>query len=125
MNPYVFEVIDAHVAIESWLGKGEGDVEALLARFAPAFTMVATSGARLDFARLCGFFRGQPAAKPGLKIKVADIAVIAEWPDGALVSYSEIQTLPGEAGTLRHSTVAFSRTNGGVRWLRLHETAAA
>ncbi len=125
MNPYIFEVTDAHIAIENWLGLGQGDADALLARFSPVFTMIATSGARLDFAMLGAFFRGQSGAKPGLKIELADISVIAEWPEGAVVSYSEKQTLPGQAATLRHSTVVFSKATTGMQWLRLHETTVA
>ena len=35
MNRWFKEVLDAHVAIERWLGRGEGDVQALLGRFSP------------------------------------------------------------------------------------------
>lgn len=119
MNPYIREVIDAHVAIENWLGKGEGDVEALLARFAPSFSMITTSGVKLDFAMLSAFFRGQSAAKPGLKIVVEEIKIVEDWLTGALVSYSERQTLPGQEPTLRYSTVVFVDT----KWKLLHETA--
>ncbi|WP_413498528.1 DUF4440 domain-containing protein [Buttiauxella gaviniae] len=124
MNRYIQEVIEAHVAIENWLGKGEGDVQALLARFSPVFTMVTPGGNTLDFDSLSAFFQAQPAAKPGLKISLDQITVIAEWPAGAVVSYSEWQSLPGQENTLRHSTVVFSKTGSDLLWLRLHETAA-
>jgi hypothetical protein len=125
MNHYIQEVIDAHVAIENWLGKGEGDFQALLARFAPAFTMVTPGGKTLSFDSLSAFFQSQGAAKPGLKISLVDITVIEQWPAGAVVSYSERQSLPGQQSTLRHSTVVFSMTGSEMFWLRLHETAAA
>ncbi|MCE0846519.1 DUF4440 domain-containing protein [Buttiauxella sp. A2-C1_F] len=124
MNRYIQEVIEAHVAIENWLGKGEGDVQALLARFSPVFTMVTPGGKTLNFDTLSAFFQAQPAAKPGLKISLEEITVIAEWPAGAVVSYSEWQSLPGQEKTLRYSTVAFSKTDSALLWLRLHETAA-
>ncbi|MGB7800659.1 DUF4440 domain-containing protein [Buttiauxella sp.] len=120
MNPYIREVIDVHVAIENWLGKGEGDVEALLARFAPSFSMVTTGGAKLDFAMLSAFFRGQGAAKPGLKIVVEEITIVEDWLTGAVVSYSERQSLPGQEATLRYSTVVFA----DGKWKLLHETMA-
>ncbi len=125
MNHYIQEVIDAHVAIENWLGNGKGDVQVLLARFSPVFTMVTPGGKTLNFDSLSAFFLAQRAAKPGLKISLDEITVIAEWPAGAVVSYSEWQSLPGQERTLRHSTVVFSKTDSNLLWLRLHETAAA
>lgn len=125
MNHYIQEVIDAHVAIENWLGKGKGDVQALLARFSPVFTMVTPGGKTLNFDSLSAFFLAQRAAKPGLKISLDEITVIAEWPAGAVVSYSEWQSLPEQEKTLRHSTVVFSKTDSNLLWLRLHETAVA
>jgi hypothetical protein len=125
VNPYVNEVKTAHIAIENWLGKGEGDVQALLAGFAADFSMVTPAGGELDFATLGSFFLGQKAARPGLKIELSDIEIVAEWPAGAVVSYREKQTLPGQPSTLRHSTVVFSRQADRPLWLRLHETTAA
>ncbi len=55
MNPYFTEVIDAHIAIERWLGKGAGEEQALLARFTPDFSMIALNGAPQDFTALCAF----------------------------------------------------------------------
>ncbi|EFU9363706.1 DUF4440 domain-containing protein, partial [Salmonella enterica subsp. enterica serovar Schwarzengrund] len=40
MNPYKEEIIHAHAAIENWLSKGMGSLEALIARFAADFTMI-------------------------------------------------------------------------------------
>ncbi len=33
MNPWIQEVIDAHVIIEQWLGRKEGSAQALMSRF--------------------------------------------------------------------------------------------
>jgi hypothetical protein len=33
MTPFEHDIIDLHIALENWLGKGEGDSDALLARF--------------------------------------------------------------------------------------------
>ena len=92
MNPYFTEVIDAHIAIERWLGKGAGEEQALLARFTPDFSMIALNGAPLDFAALCAFFRAHRAAKPGLEIEIEEMKLVAEWPTGAVVSYREKQS---------------------------------
>ncbi|CAI1142800.1 DUF4440 domain-containing protein [Serratia ficaria] len=125
MNRYFTEVIDAHVAIENWLEKGQGDEHALLARFEPDFSMIALNGGRLNFAALSAFFRAHRAAKPGLAIAIEEMVLVAEWPTGAVVSYRERQSLPGQAPTLRHSTVVFEQRPGGLGWRHLHETAIA
>ncbi|HGE8494568.1 TPA: DUF4440 domain-containing protein [Serratia marcescens] len=125
MNPYFTEVIDAHIAIERWLGKGAGEEQALLARFTPDFSMIALSGAPLDFAALCAFFRAHRAAKPGLEIEIEEMKLVAEWPTGAVVSYREKQSLLGQNATLRYSTVVFERQPSALGWRHLHETAAA
>lgn len=44
MNPYKEEIIHAHAAIENWLSKGVGSLEALIARFAADFTMITPGG---------------------------------------------------------------------------------
>lgn len=125
MNPYFTEVIDAHIAIERWLGKGAGEEQALLARFTPDFSMIALNGAPLDFAALCAFFRAHRAAKPGLEIEIEEMKLVAEWPTGAVVSYREKQSLPGQSAALRYSTVVFERQPSALGWRHLHETAAA
>ncbi|MGG5837455.1 DUF4440 domain-containing protein, partial [Huaxiibacter chinensis] len=52
MTHYETEIIDVHVALEAWLGRGEGDLNALLARFRPDFLMIPPSGAHIDYAGL-------------------------------------------------------------------------
>ena len=124
MNPYFNEVIDAHIAIERWLGKGAGEEQALLARFTPDFSMIALNGARWISPR-CALFRAHRAAKPGLEIEIEEMKLVAEWPTGAVVSYREKQRLPGQSATLRYSTVVFERLPDALGWRHLHETAAA
>ncbi|MDM1837992.1 DUF4440 domain-containing protein [Serratia marcescens] len=125
MNPYFTEVIDAHIAIERWLGKGTGEEQALLARFTPDFSMIALNGAPLDFTALCAFFHAHRAAKPGLEIEIEEMKLVAEWPTGAVVSYREKQSLPGQSAKLRYSTVVFERQPNALGWRHLHETVAA
>ncbi|AHM72283.1 nuclear transport factor 2 family protein [Yersinia hibernica] len=124
MNPFVNEVITAHVAIEHWLGKGEGDIQALLAHFAPTFSMVTIGGGKLGFAELSAFFQGQKAGKQGLKIELSHIETVAQWSEGAVISYSEKQSLPGQPATVRHSTVVFRLSDRGLLWQHLHETSS-
>ena len=122
MNTWFTEVLDAHVAIENWLSEGSGDVGALLARFPAAFSMIGLSGAVLDHPKLSQFFRASQAAKPGLTIAIDEMTLVSEWTDGAVVSYREIQSLPGSASTQRRSTVVFSLSSAGIGWRHLHET---
>ncbi len=56
MNHYINEVLEAHVAIENWLGKGEGDVQTLLDRFSQDYSMITITGTMLDHESLSRFF---------------------------------------------------------------------
>ncbi|KMV36415.1 DUF4440 domain-containing protein [Franconibacter pulveris] len=123
MTPYFTEVLQAHVAIEAWLGKGDGDVNALIARFSPDYSMITLSGAVLNHDQLSQFFLAQRAAKPGLRIEVDEMRLLAEWPQGAAVSYRERQSLPGQPATTRRSTVIFTLKESQPLWRHLHETA--
>ena len=130
MNRYFQEVIDAHDLIASWLGDAncsQTTCDQLLGRFSPQFSMVTLSGHMLDFEKLCGFFSiAARCKKNGLQIEIADMKLVAESADGAVVSYQERQQLPGQNATLRYSTVVFSvEADGKVIWRHLHETAAA
>ncbi|EKB3460679.1 DUF4440 domain-containing protein [Salmonella enterica] len=108
MNPYKEEIIHAHAAIENWLSKGMGSLEALIARFAADFTMITPGGVCLDY--------------PALVIVVEHIDLVAEWLEGAALRYRERQQLPGQAETVRWSTVILKRERGRIVWRHLHET---
>lgn len=124
MNRYITEVIDAHIAIESWLGKGEGNPQTLLSRFAADFSMIALNGSQLDRSALDVFFMAQKQARPGLRIVIESMDLIAEWPEGAVVKYCERQLLPGQNQTIRWSTAVFRLQEGRVHWRLLQETQA-
>lgn len=125
MNRYIAEVIAAHVAIENWLNQGEGSAEALICRFSPDFTMIPINGTRMDHQAVSAFFLWARASRPGLKIVVDSAAILAEWRDGAAVSYRETHALPGKAETARWSTVLFRLQEEKIIWRHLHETAIA
>lgn len=122
MNPYFQHVIDLHIAIEQWLGKGAGELPALLSYFTDDFSMVTLGGGTLDKPALAAFFTAHGNARPGLAIDIEEMALIAQWPQGAVVSYQERQRLPGQPAHLRRSTVVFSHTEAGLQWRHLHET---
>lgn len=122
MNPYKDEIIHAHAAIESWLSKGMGSMDALIARFAADFTMITPGGVCLDYPALGAFFQAQRGGRPGLVIVVEHIDLVAECPEGAALRYRERQQLPGQAETVRWSTVILKRERGRIVWRHLHET---
>lgn len=124
MNPYKEEIIHAHAAIENWLSKGMGSLEVLIPRFAADFTMITPGGVCLDYPALGAFFQAQRACRPGLVIMVEHIDLVAEWPEGAALRYRERQQLPGQAETVRWSTVILKRERGRIAWRHLHETTA-
>ena len=77
MNPWIQEVIDAHVIIEQWLGRKEGSAQALMSRFAQEFTMVPISGAKMDYPTVSGFFHSAGGSRPGLSIVVDNAQVLS------------------------------------------------
>jgi hypothetical protein len=126
---YFDDVLSTHVLIRAWLS-GEAAAPAhcaeLLARFSPAFTMVAPGGTQLDGAGLTTFFRAAGGSRPGLKMQISDLVLIQESAAGATVSYREFQSLPGAENTERLSTVVYEKTPAGaLLWRHLHETWVA
>ena len=127
-NPYFVEVVESHELIQRWFANtsaSEALCEQLLSHFSPAFTMVGMSGMQLNYPAVCAFFRANGGAKAGLSIEVSEMTIIAEWENGAVVSYKETQTQPEQPKTVRFSTAVFEKDRQGkVVWRHLHETAA-
>ncbi|MFB5081181.1 DUF4440 domain-containing protein [Raoultella sp. C349492] len=122
MSAYFEEVLNAHVIIENWLGRKEGSAEALMTRFTHDFTLVAAGGARMDRRAVSNFFQQAGGSRPGLKIAIDSLTELASWHDGAAVLYRETQTLPGQAPTVRWSTVVFRQEDERILWRHLQET---
>lgn len=123
--PLAQEVIDAHIAIEQWLG-GRAEpsaLEALLARFSPAFSMIGLSGTRVNRAALDTLFGQGHGKRPGLQIVVDEVDTITASPAGGVVAYRETQTDGEGHKTVRRSTAVFEReADGHIVWRHLHET---
>ncbi|VDR25138.1 Uncharacterized protein conserved in bacteria [Raoultella terrigena] len=107
MSAYFEEVLDAHVVIENWLGRKEGSAEALMGALYPGFYAgrhrrrpYGSSNGQRFFPAVCG-------SRAGLTIAIDSLTELARWHDGAAVLYRETQTLPGQAPTVRWSTVVF------------------
>ncbi|MGO3910102.1 DUF4440 domain-containing protein [Huaxiibacter chinensis] len=123
MTHYETEIIDIHVALEAWLGNGQGELNALTTRFRPDFLMVPPSGAHIDYAGLVGFLESQRGSRPGLKIELDEITTLQTWDQGAVVHYRETQTRPNLPVNVRWSTAVLIQEGEKLTWRLLHETA--
>ncbi len=74
--------------------------------------MITPGGICLDYPAL-GAFSSAARVSPGLVIVVEHIDLVAEWPEGAALRYRERQQLPGEAETVRWSTVILKGKEDG------------
>ncbi|WP_186076703.1 polyketide cyclase [Burkholderia gladioli] len=127
-----FDMIAASCAeIEAWLAgteHGEAALDALMARFAPSFTMIGTDGSQLDRAATRALFARLAGVKPGLAISFSAMRVIAAWDGGAAIGYDEHQRDASGPLRSRRSTAVFAREAGDgsagseIRWVHLQET---
>ena len=123
MTLFEQEIIDLHIALESWLGNGEGDVDALLARFRPDFLMIPPGGTHIDYDGLVSFLEKQRGSRPGLKIVIDDLTTRQAWSHGAVLHYRETQTRPDQPVNVRWSTALLNLEGDLITWRLLHETA--
>jgi hypothetical protein len=117
-----------HRVIEDWLtGRSPRTAEAFAA-FAdahpPDFTMIPPDGALLGRDELLPGFEGAHGSAPGLRIRIADVALVHADAGWVVATYEEWQD--GPAGrTGRRSTVLLERHAAaphGLRSRHLHET---
>ncbi|MDZ5435670.1 DUF4440 domain-containing protein [Pseudomonas fluorescens] len=122
---YFDEVIQAHVAIEKWLAEEQdaSELECLLTRFSPQFSMVSPLGRVLDFDALEQLFVLAGGKKLGFRIQLSELRGLALHNGGATVSYREQQTDATGLHSDRRSTVVFEKqADGKVLWRHLQET---
>lgn len=124
MTPFEHDIIDLHIALENWLGKGEGDTNALLARFSPDFLMIPPGGVPLDYQALANFLESQRGSRPGLKIVIDELTTLQTWDNGAVLHYRETQTRPDQPVNVRWSSAILNQEGDNLTWRLLHETAA-
>ena len=123
MTPFEHDIIDLHIALEDWLGKGEGDSDALLARFSPDFMMIPPGGVQIDYIGLASFLENQRGSRPGLKIVIDELSTIQRWDRGAVLHCRETQTRPDLPVNVRWSTAVLNQEGDRIAWRLLHETA--
>ena len=123
MTPFEHDIIDLHIALEEWLGKGEGDSDALLARFSPDFLMIPPGGVQIDYIGLASFLENQRGSRPELKIVIDELSTIQRLDRGAVLHYRETQTRPDLPANVRWSTAVLNQEGDRIVWRLLHETA--
>lgn len=124
-SEYFDEVIQAHIAIEQWLAeqRDASELQHLLTRFSPQFSMISPLGRVLDFDGLNELFLLAGGRKLGFRIELSELRGIALHDTGATVSYREQQTDATGLHSDRRSTVVFEKQAGGkVVWRHLQET---
>jgi hypothetical protein len=127
-NPYFKELVDIHVDIQAWFDGSvdDGALQRIVARFAPQFSLVMPSGAALDRNGLSEVFGKLHGARPGSQITIRDMAMVAEYASGAVVTYREYQRdNTGNANVRRSTAVMELDAHGKVTWLHLQETLCA
>jgi hypothetical protein len=122
----ITEIEELHDAFARWMGPGDDTVFARFeAAFAPGFSMLGPSGARLDRTGVLDMLRSRRAAfGPEFRIDIRNAIQLAAGPGFLAVGYDEIQAnRPGPLNR-RASAVFLPDAAGpnGLRWLLVHET---
>ncbi|MEN2472085.1 MULTISPECIES: polyketide cyclase [Burkholderia] len=114
------------VAIERWLSGVDTEpaaLDALLASFSVEFTMILTDGRVVDRDGTHALFAKLAGAKPGLRITLSEIRVLAADASHAVITYLEAQHAASGELPARRATAVFERDAAGVvRWTHLQET---
>jgi len=121
------DVLDASlVAIERWLSgvdTSPAALDAMLAPFSAEFTMIMTDGRAVDRDGTRALFAKLGGAKPGLRITLSDLRVVATGASHVVLTYVEAQHAASGALPARRATAVFERDAAGVvRWTHLQET---
>ncbi|WP_080419115.1 nuclear transport factor 2 family protein [Burkholderia ubonensis] len=98
-------------------------LDALMASFAPGFTMILTDGRELDHDGTRALFAKLAGAKPGLRIGLPETHVLVSDDRHAVITYLEAQHAAAGELPARRATAVFERDEAGaVRWTHLQET---
>jgi len=121
------DVLDASlVAIERWLSgvdTSPAALDAMLAPFSAAFTMIMTDGRAVDRDGTRALFAKLGGAKPELRITLSDLRVVATGASHVVLTYVEAQHAASGELPARRATAVFERDAAGVvRWTHLQET---
>ena len=77
----------------------------------------------IGYHRPTAFFTAAAGSRPGLQMRISELALLQQSSAGAVVRYREIQSQPGLDTTERWSTVVYDNMpDGRLLWRHLHET---
>ncbi|QTD89061.1 polyketide cyclase [Burkholderia anthina] len=117
------------VVIERWLAGIDTSfaaLDVLIAPFSDDFTMIMTDGRVLDRDGTRALFATLGGVKPGLRITLSEIRVLAADASHAVLTYFEAQRAASGELPARRATAVFARDAAGVvRWTHLQETTCA
>jgi hypothetical protein len=117
------EIVALHEAFVATLGAaGQDDGGRFAAAFAPGFTLVTPSGARLGREEVLAFLAGARGSRgEGFRIAIEDVAVLHAAPPLMLMHYVERQWVHGRESARRVASL-FRLEPDGPRWLFVQET---
>lgn len=111
------------VFIPLFTGGATDDLDAIMARFHPAFVRVGPDGKAQDRAELRTMLAALVGMVPeGFRISVEIEGAVAAAPGVAVVRYIERQSGRGDEPTARRSLAVFVEADGAPQWLALQET---
>jgi hypothetical protein len=128
VNPYFAEIDDVNALVQAWYNSAADAavLERLMGRFSADFSMILPNGGTLNYATLHEIFARNGGQYPGFEIAIIDKAVLASYPTGAVVTYTEHQSDGHGKRTLRRSTAVLELdAQGKVMWRHLQETFCA
>ena len=125
----VAEVERQHRLLACWLGsQASGEVlDELRAAHTADFSMVTVEGQVLTLDELLEGLSGAVNSRPGLRILISNVTVVAEFPDAVLTRFLETHVAHGHTSS-RQVCALLQRDEQSthrLRWRYLHETLIA
>ncbi|MFC0430524.1 DUF4440 domain-containing protein [Kutzneria buriramensis] len=121
----MYDVVAAHHhLLAQWLGSSAPAtvLADLRAAHTADFTLVTARGSVLDRDELLAALEASAGARPGLRIDVSDVVVVARMDDFVLVRFTETH-VAHEERAVRLTTALLHAVGSAWRWAYVHETA--
>jgi hypothetical protein len=124
------EIEEQHRLLAHWLGSPAAepaDLDALEAAHTDDFSMVTAEGRVLTRAALFESLARSANSRPGLRILVSDVELVAELGDIVLARFLETHVEHGHTTSRRVTALLCvdERARHGLRWRHVHETLLA
>jgi len=117
------EVERQHRLLANWLGSTAEPrvLEELRAAHTAEFSMVTTDGHVLHRRELLDWLAGAGNTRPGLRILISDVTVVAELDGAVLAGFLETHVEHGHTSS-RRVTALLRRERTALRWAHVQET---